>query len=376
VAALATASPAAVQAIAGGGAEVAAQLAENLASGAVRAGVVAGLVALLATAAAAARLGRALPVILAAAIAFDLSGGNASAYVLGPAPDSSAPPLAAGLAPGARVLSPFAEREDRWPELDLEVSKREWSRRTLGPAWNVPLRVGTHHDYVGLREARWAELRRSLGDGPRVAHLGLFAFAHLVVPGDPALSARAGAPLPPRIEAADPALPAWRVELPHRPRAYLAGEVRAATPDEALAFAGNGGAGGGTVVEGPVAAGPAAAGGEARLVEEAPCRVVVEAASEGRALLVLNDAFAPGWRAEVDGREAAILRANALVRGVWLEPGRHRVVFDYRTPGLREGWWAALLGAVALAGWALGRRVQRRSRREKMAAASASTTTV
>jgi hypothetical protein len=57
----------------------------------------------------------------------------------------------------------------------------------------------------------------------------------------------------------------------------------------------------------------------------------IEAISPG--LLVVADAWYPGWRATVDGRPAEILRANLLYRAVALEPGRHEVTFEYANPG-------------------------------------------
>ncbi|HUS65322.1 MAG TPA: YfhO family protein, partial [Kofleriaceae bacterium] len=80
---------------------------------------------------------------------------------------------------------------------------------------------------------------------------------------------------------------------------------------------------------------------------------------------VLLDRFAPGWSAEVDGRAAAIERADLLVRAVAVPPGRHRVLFRYRAPGLRAGAAISLGGWVALLVVAvLLRRLVRRHRVE------------
>jgi hypothetical protein len=170
-----------------------------------------------------------------------------------------------------------------------------------------------------------------------------------VVPGRLELGRLAGLREPLQIEADDPAAPAWLVAVAHRPRLYLAGRVRSASPEEALAFALDpASAGGGeTVVEGPVPAGLGDGEGQAAIEAETAGRVRISARSARSALLVLNDTWAPGWTARVDGAPAPILRANDLVRGVSLPPGEHQVLFEYRTPGLRAG------AAVALA-WALG----------------------
>ena len=173
--------------------------------------------------------------------------------------------------------------------------------------------------------------------------------------GDPSLAVRAGLSPPVRVVAEDPELPAWLVELPHLPRAYVARDVLPATADDALAFAVAGGSDGRTVVEDQVST-DRASGGDARVVRDDPGHTVVEALADGRALVVLNDAFAPGWTATVDGAPARIVRANGLVRGVWIGAGAHTVAFRYRAPGLALGWAIALLLALALGAWALVRR--------------------
>ena len=62
--------------------------------------------------------------------------------------------------------------------------------------------------------------------------------------------------------------------------------------------------------------------GSARVVADAPERVVVRAEADDRALLVLADTWFPGWRAKVDGRDAPIVRTDQLLRGVVIGRGR------------------------------------------------------
>jgi hypothetical protein len=87
--------------------------------------------------------------------------------------------------------------------------------------------------------------------------------------------------------------------------------------------------------------------GKAEVVSVEPERVVVEADAEANSVLVLNDAYYPGWRAEVDGTEAEIRPANAAFRAVELEPGSHRVVFEYAPVSVKLG--GALSGGALLA---------------------------
>ena len=66
-------------------------------------------------------------------------------------------------------------------------------------------------------------------------------------------------------------------------------------------------------------------------------------------LLVLTDLHYPGWRADVDGSSALVHRANALFRGVVLEPGTHEVVYRYEPRAFRIGAWLAVGSLTSLA---------------------------
>ena len=94
----------------------------------------------------------------------------------------------------------------------------------------------------------------------------------------------------------------------------------------------------------------AAAAGTARILRYANTEVDVEAEAPGGGFLLLTDVWHPWWRAEVDGRPAAILRADALFRAVALTPGTHRVHF-YFAP-LAGAWEeAGRKAAAAMPAW-------------------------
>ena len=80
--------------------------------------------------------------------------------------------------------------------------------------------------------------------------------------------------------------------------------------------------------------------------------VTVDAVSPS--LLVVSEAWFPGWRADVDGDRVEVVRANGLVLGVPVGPGRHVVRLRYRTPGLRAGvvLAATTIGGLLALGWA------------------------
>lgn len=67
-------------------------------------------------------------------------------------------------------------------------------------------------------------------------------------------------------------------------------------------------------------------------------------------LLVLTDAWYPGWKAWVDGVPAPLRRVNWHFMGVELGRGEHDVRFDYRPRGIGKAAVVSALSLLALAG--------------------------
>jgi uncharacterized membrane protein YfhO len=86
-----------------------------------------------------------------------------------------------------------------------------------------------------------------------------------------------------------------------------------------------------------------AASRTARIIEEAPERVVVEAHTAAPALLVLADNYDPNWVATLDGRGVPLLRVDYTFRGVPLPAGTHRIELEYRPASVRRGALVSLL---------------------------------
>ncbi len=151
------------------------------------------------------------------------------------------------------------------------------------------------------------------------------------------------------------------------PRAFLVDDVRVPGSDEAMlhamrdpsfrpgkqAFAER-------AIEGldrPASSADSLGVGEARLevVGDEELRVRVDA--RRRALLVVTEAWYPGWVAHVDGEPQPIHRIDHAFRGVVVEPGTHDVVFTYAPSSFRLGSTLSLAGLAALgAGAAFFRR--------------------
>jgi hypothetical protein len=63
-----------------------------------------------------------------------------------------------------------------------------------------------------------------------------------------------------------------------------------------------------------------------------PKRVVISTDAETSTVLMLNDKHHPAWQVTVDGKPAKLLRANYLMRGVYLSAGKHAVEFRFAPP--------------------------------------------
>jgi hypothetical protein len=87
---------------------------------------------------------------------------------------------------------------------------------------------------------------------------------------------------------------------------------------------------------------------EARLLEERPDRLRIAVDLDAPGHLVVLDGYAGGWRAQVDGAPAPVLRANAAFRAVPLDPGRHVVDLSYRPRSVAVGFAAGLVSLVAV----------------------------
>ena len=67
-------------------------------------------------------------------------------------------------------------------------------------------------------------------------------------------------------------------------------------------------------------------------------------------MVIVSDAWYPGWKAEVDGQSAEVHRAYGLIRGVVVGKGSHRLQLIYRPVTLYAGAGLALLGLLICAG--------------------------
>jgi uncharacterized membrane protein YfhO len=88
---------------------------------------------------------------------------------------------------------------------------------------------------------------------------------------------------------------------------------------------------------------------------EDPNRVVLQATLSLPGWVVLADTFYPGWTATVDGIPTPIHPTDLLFRGVFVTPGRHRIVFRYQPRSVSRGL-ALSITALAVCALMLRRR--------------------
>ena len=146
------------------------------------------------------------------------------------------------------------------------------------------------------------------------------------------------------------------------PRAWLAGEAAVVGEAEALEVIRAGRLPSGqeweprrtALVEAPLREGTRAGAGEGRVefVRREANRVELRTRADAPAVLVLGENYYPGWRAEVDGREAEVLRVNYNLRGVEVPAGEHEVRFTYRPRSLTFGVLVTLVTLAGLLLWA------------------------
>lgn len=95
--------------------------------------------------------------------------------------------------------------------------------------------------------------------------------------------------------------------------------------------------------------------------------VTIHTTSACAGLLVLNQSWAPGWTATIDGRAAPVLRANYLARAVAMPPGEHEVRLVYAP---RSFYTGLVITGVTCVGLLLMAAVGWRMRRGRRSASA------
>ena len=152
------------------------------------------------------------------------------------------------------------------------------------------------------------------------------------------------------------------------PRAYVAGNVQV-VPDSAavnMLLGPQFDARTTVLVSEPLPAGvtpQAGAQGTVQWLERANTVQRLRVNASAPALLVVLDNYYKAWHAEVDGREAPLLRANHTFRAIPIPAGQHDVVMRYSAETVQASAMASGIILLVLAGLAFGGPLLDRVRR-------------
>jgi hypothetical protein len=102
--------------------------------------------------------------------------------------------------------------------------------------------------------------------------------------------------------------------------------------------------------------GPCRNAGDAAIERYEPERVVARTRADTASVLVLSDAWFPGWSVTVDGEDAALLRVDHALRGVALPAGDHTVEFRFQPRALVAGGLVTAVSLLMLVALALASR--------------------
>ena len=108
--------------------------------------------------------------------------------------------------------------------------------------------------------------------------------------------------------------------------------------------------------------------GKTSVLEYSPGYIKVRTDADRTALLVVAESWYPGWRGQIDGKPADVLRANYLSQGVVIPEGTHTIELNYAPGAFKYGILLSalgLLGLFALAAWGLKKRLVRFSYRHE-----------
>ncbi len=297
-----------------------------------------------------------LPVLLAGLTFIMLSAAVPYAVHIGKSGQCD-PALLRRLLPAGefvRLMHPVEVMDGDGPAALDKTDRLEFMEASMAKAsYNVLSHLDAYDVYTGLMPRRYMEVDVGLdyvfGD-MRWQSIRRFACSHVVFPERRtkqmdktvrmAIEGGTQIDVP-----ASYGIHVWAV--PHRPLAFFAGKVTAAETEdrarqllvESVLALGND-----VVVEGLLPG--QRTGGRILSMQRSGGSLVIEGESEGPAVLVINDAWWPGWTAFMDDRPIVIRRADALVRAVEWPEGHHRLVMRYDPPELQRGLLLSLLGLL------------------------------
>jgi hypothetical protein len=98
------------------------------------------------------------------------------------------------------------------------------------------------------------------------------------------------------------------------------------------------------------------AGGVVQFERYQSKRLELSAEAAGPSVLLLNDKYHPGWEVRIDGRPASGFRANYLMRGVAVPPGKHAITFQFEVRA--RALWISVAALLCVGLWILAQAVK------------------
>ena len=80
----------------------------------------------------------------------------------------------------------------------------------------------------------------------------------------------------------------------------------------------------------------------------APDLIGIDLETRHPSYLCLSEIWTPGWKATDNGKPVEVVRINKILRGIYLDPGKHSLRMSYRPPGMKVGIVISILTAAAL----------------------------
>lgn len=255
-----------------------------------------------------------------------------------------------------RVIHPVPVARGLGPKSLDESDRLAFVESRMGlPSYNAAVRLDSFDGYSGLMPRRYKSLDEALARAfgeQRWLAMRRYSVTHVVLPPlvPPALGDRVTLALEDAVQSAVAVGPWVSIyQVPHRPRAFFAETSVSVDSDQEALHRVIGILRDGktdVVVQGKVPA--ILAAGVVESLERGPGWLRIDAASSGETLLIINEAFWPGWRATVDGHPVEIMCADALVRAVRWPPGTHRLEMNYDPQEVRLGLILSALGIAAM----------------------------
>ncbi len=84
-----------------------------------------------------------------------------------------------------------------------------------------------------------------------------------------------------------------------------------------------------------------------KIVSYAPTKIILNTNFSKDSYIVLSEINYPGWSVDVDGRKNTIYSSNLIGKGVFVEPGNHRVTFKYQPKYYFAGIIISVIGVLA-----------------------------